>query len=138
MHNHTELFARQEEKPIINIQNEQHFNPQPRFISSNVVISMAERKNKRETEELEEIETEENGFLIQPTQVEVGSGYTMSVSYDEHDKPIVDVKTYGEVNLSHLRREILKAFPNAQIRQLNQSRTILVAKKHKKKRKPTK
>jgi hypothetical protein len=98
---------------------------------------MTERKNKRETEELE-IETEENGFLIEPTQVEVGSGYTMSVSYDEHDKPIVDVKTYGEVNLSHLRREILKAFPNAQIRQLNESRSILVARKSKKKSKPTK
>jgi hypothetical protein len=98
---------------------------------------MTERKNKRETEELE-IETEENGFLIEPTQVEVGSGYTMSVSYDEHDKPIVDVKTYGEVNLSHLRREILKAFPNAQIRQLNENRSILVARKSKKKSKPTK
>jgi hypothetical protein len=96
---------------------------------------MVERKNKRETEE---IETEENGFLIEPTQVEVGSGYTMSVSYDEHDKPIIDVKTYGEVNLSHLRREILRAFPDAQIRQLNQSRSILVARKHEKKRKPAK
>jgi hypothetical protein len=137
MHNHTELFAGQEGKPLINIQDKQHFNPQSQFTSSNVVTSMAERKNKRETEELEEIETEENDFLIQPAQVEVGSGYTMSVSYDEHDKPIIDVKTYGEVNLSHLRREILRAFPDAQIRQLNQSRSILVAKKHKKKRKPS-
>jgi hypothetical protein len=99
---------------------------------------MAERKQKRETEEVEEIETEENGFLIRPTQVEIGSGYTMAVSYDENDKVIVDVKTYGVVDLAQLRREILRAFPDAKIRKLDQSRSLIVAKKHKKERKSTK
>ena len=99
---------------------------------------MAERKQKRETEEVEEIETGESGFLIRPTQVEIGSGYTMAISYDKNDKVIVDVKTYGEVDLGQLRREILHAFPEAKIRKLDQGRSIIVAKKHKKKRKPTK
>lgn len=94
---------------------------------------MAEKKHKRESESLIELDSEELGFVLEPTQVEVGSGYTVSVSYDEDEKPIIDVKTYGEVDMAKLRKEIERIFPNAQIRQLNQTQTVTIVKKRKRK-----
>ena len=95
---------------------------------------MPERKHKREPESLIELDTKELGFILEPTEVEVGSGYTISVSYDENEKPIIDVKTYGEVDTAKIRREIERVFPNAQIRQLNQTRSVTIVKKRKHKR----
>lgn len=95
---------------------------------------MPERKHKREPERFIELDSEDLGFVLEPTQIEVGSGYTVSVSYDEEDKPIVDVKTYGEVDTARLRREIERMFPNAEIRQLDKPQSIIV-KKRKRKRK---
>jgi len=94
---------------------------------------MSERKQKRESEGFIELDSEESGFVLEPTQVEVGSGYTVSVSYDKNEKPIVDVKTYGEVDIAKLRREIERIFPNAQIRQLNQTQSVTIVKKRKRK-----
>ena len=90
---------------------------------------MAERKHKRETEDAET--EEETGFILEPTQLEIGSGYTLSVNYDENEKPIINVKTYGQVDVIKLRREIEKLFPNAQINQLDQGHSITVVKKRK-------
>jgi len=97
--------------------------------------SMSERKHKRETEEIIELGTEETGFLLEPAHVELGSGYTLAIDYDENDKPVIDVKTYGEVNMTHVRREISKIFPDARIRQLAQTNVVTLARKTKKKRK---
>jgi hypothetical protein len=94
---------------------------------------MPERKHKREPESLIELDSEELGFVLEPTQIEVGSGYTISVSYDENEKPVVDVKTYGEVDFTKLRREIERAYPNAQIRQINQTSSVTIVKKRKRK-----
>ena len=94
---------------------------------------MAEKKHKREPNSLIELDTEELSFVLEPTQIEVGSGYALSVSYDEDEKPIIDVKTYGEVNIAQIRKEIEKLFPNAQIRQLNQTQTVTIVKKRKRK-----
>jgi len=94
---------------------------------------MAERKHKRESNGFIELDAEELGFVLEPTQVEVGSGYTVSVSYDENEKPIIDVKTYGEVDITKLRREIERAFPNAKIRQLSQTQSVTIVKKRKRK-----
>jgi hypothetical protein len=95
---------------------------------------MSERKDKRESKGLIELDSEGLGFVLEPTQVEVGSGYTLSVSYDEDEKPIVDVKTYGEVDISRIRREIERVYPNAQIRQLNQTRSVTIVKRRRRKR----
>jgi hypothetical protein len=94
---------------------------------------MAEKKHKRESESLIELDSEELGFVLEPTQLEVGSGYTVSVSYDENEKPIIDVKTYGEVDIAKLRKEIERIFPNAQIRRLNQTQSVTIVKKRKRK-----
>lgn len=95
---------------------------------------MPERKHKREPERFVELDSEDLGFVLEPTQVEVGSGYTVSVSYDEEDKPILDVKTYGEVDTAKLRREIERMFPNAEIRQLDKPQSIIVRKRKRKRK----
>jgi len=94
---------------------------------------MTERKQKRESNSIIELDSEELGFILEPTQIEVGSGYTVSLSYDENEKPIINVKTYGEVDTAKLRKEIKRAFPDAQIRQLSQTRSVTIAKKRKRK-----
>jgi len=94
---------------------------------------MAEKKHKREANDLIELDPEELGFVLEPAQVEIGSGYTVSVNYDENEQPVIDVKIYGEVNTTKLRKDIKKMFPNAQIRQLNQTQTVTIVKKHKRK-----
>jgi hypothetical protein len=94
------------------------------------------QRNKREEPPIE-LNQEESNFTLEPAKIEVGSGYAVSVHYDENEKPIIDVKTYGKVDPAKLRREIERVFPNARIRQLNQTpHTVTIAKKdHKKKRK---
>jgi hypothetical protein len=39
---------------------------------------MAERKHKRGSEEVSELD-EDAGILLEPTQIELGSGYTLAV-----------------------------------------------------------
>lgn len=95
---------------------------------------MAEKKQKRESNSFIELENEEAGYVLKPVQVEVGSGYTVSATYED-EKQVVDVKTYGKVDVSKLRREIEKAFPNAQIRQLSQTGPVTVVAKRRVKRK---
>jgi hypothetical protein len=96
---------------------------------------MAERKNKRGSENAVTLDSEEVSFVLEPNHVEVGSGYTVAVNYDEDERPIVDVKTYGQVDIAQLRRDIGRAFPNAQIRRLNQARSVTVTKAKKRKEK---
>lgn len=96
---------------------------------------MAERKNKRALENAVTADSEEVSFILEPNHVEVGSGYTVAVSYGEDERPIVDVKTYGQVDIAQLRRDIGRAFPNAQIRRLNQARSVTVAKVKQRKKK---
>lgn len=97
-----------------------------------------DRKPKREPEEPVEIETDDTRFLLEPAQVELGSGYTIKLAYDENDKPIIDIKTYGQVDIPKIRREIARIYPRAQIRQLSQESTTIIAKATKKKHKPRK
>lgn len=93
---------------------------------------MAERKTKRD-ESLIELDPEEAGFILEPAKIEVGSGYALSIRYDENEKPIVDIKTYGKVDMEKVRKEIGKIFPNAKIRNLAQPQTLTLVKKRKKK-----
>ena len=93
---------------------------------------MAERKHKRGSEDIAELD-EDAGIVLEPAQIELGSGYTLAVSYDENERPVVDIKTYGQVDFARLRREIEGVFPNAQIRQKGQPQTVTIAKKNKKK-----
>ncbi len=99
---------------------------------------MAEHKTKRGSGNIIALDSEDSSFILEPTQVEVGSGYTVAVSYDENEKQIIDVKTYGEVDVTKLRREIERIFPNARIRQLNPKQSVTIVKKRKRKHKSKK
>ena len=90
---------------------------------------MAERKHKRGSEDIAELDGDA-GMLVEPVQVELGAGYTLAVRYDECERPVVDVKTYGRVDMERLRLEIEGVFPNARIRHNESSRTFVVSKKN--------
>lgn len=92
---------------------------------------MSEKKHKREPESrpVELGLPEDWGFVLEPAKIEVGSGYAISLSYDEEGNPIVDVKTYGEVDSVKIRRDIERLYPNAQIRHLNEEPTVTVVRK---------
>jgi len=91
---------------------------------------MSDRKNKRTTEEPSSmgIEQEQAEFTLEPAKIQIGSAYTLTVNYD-HETPIVNVKTYGKIDTQKMRQEILKAFPNAEIR-TDKPKTITIAKKN--------
>ena len=55
-----------------------------------------------------------------------GSGYSISVTYDEKGKPVVKVQTYGEVDAAELRRDILQRYPGATIEGLEKQPLIRV------------
>jgi len=97
---------------------------------------MSERKNKRAAENI--AGSEEMTFIVEPVHVEIGSGYTVAISYDEEQRPILDIKTYGQVDITQLRRDIARAFPNAQIRRLNQTGSVAVIKAKREKSKTKK
>ena len=100
------------------------------------MIVMIERKSKRASEvENAEEDSEEDSFLVEPTHVEVGAGYTVAVSHDEHEREVVDVKTYGQVDMSTLRKEIQRVFPDAEIRRFNQADSVTVIRTGKRKNK---
>jgi len=96
--------------------------------------NMAEHKHKRTSENLIELDPEESSYVLEPTQVELGAGYTVSIKYDENEKPIIDIKTYGQVDMTKLRKEIERAFPNAQIKHLNQPQPVIVTRKRQKRK----
>lgn len=88
---------------------------------------MSERKNKRESENIVEVEAEETNVVLEPTQLEIGSGYTLAVRFDEDQRPVVAVKTYGQVDLAQISREIARIFPDARIRHTNETRSVRMA-----------
>ncbi|MGB9960585.1 MAG: hypothetical protein ACPLKQ_08770 [Candidatus Bathyarchaeales archaeon] len=90
---------------------------------------MPERKHKREPAGPIELSLENLEFVLEPAEIELGSGYVISLNYDEEGTPIVDVKTYGKVDSAKLMKEVTCLYPNAHIRQLNQEPTVTVVKK---------
>ncbi len=99
---------------------------------------MFDQKNKNETEAPSDLNTEESSFTFEPAQVEIGSGYTLQISRDQNEHPVVDIKTYGKIDMQKVRRDIERNFPNAHIRQMGQSAVITVVKASKKKPKTRK
>lgn len=44
-----------------------------------------------------------------------GSGYSISVTYDDTGKPVVHVKTRGDIDVAELCRDIEQRYPRARI-----------------------
>lgn len=96
---------------------------------------MIDRRQKHRPKSTVELDIAETCFVLEPTQVEVGSGYMVTVDYDEEEEQVVEIKTYGHVDLVQLRREIRRIFPDAKIRRLNHTQSVVIAKRDMKKRK---
>ncbi len=85
---------------------------------------MSKRKRKRPFFDL--FDFDEEDFLFGREPVEGGSGYSISVTYDESGKPVVQVKTHGDVNVTELRRDIEQRYPGARIEGLEKKPLIRI------------
>lgn len=84
---------------------------------------MPERRRKRRFFDIFGFGEEEFPFG-QPA--EGGSGYSISVSYDERGKPVVRVETYGDVDVAELRKDIEQRYPGARIEGLEKQPLIRI------------
>ena len=55
-----------------------------------------------------------------------GSGYSISVSYDDKGKPVVKAQTQGDVDVGQLRRDIEQRYPGARIEGLEKPALIRI------------
>jgi len=91
---------------------------------------MPERKRKRRFFDLFGFDKED--FLFEePTKS--GSGYSISVTYNEKGKPVVQVKTYGDVDTAELRKDIEQRYPGAKIEGLEKKPLIRIIDEEEKK-----
>jgi len=98
---------------------------------------MSKRKRSRRFFDLFDLDKED--FLFEQEHVEGGSGYSISVTYDEGGKPVVRVETYGNVDVMELRRDIEQRYPGARIEGLEKQPLIRVVDEgEKEKKKKTK
>lgn len=100
---------------------------------------MSEKKQKQEPSSPVGLSPAEDWvFVLEPAKIEIGSGYTISLNQDEDGNPIINVKTYGDVDLAKIKRHIECLYPNAQIRHVNEEPTVTIVKKSPRKRKTEK
>ncbi|KPV64102.1 MAG: hypothetical protein AOA66_0416 [Candidatus Bathyarchaeota archaeon BA2] len=85
---------------------------------------MSERRRRRRFFDLSGFDEED--FLFGREPAEGGSGYSISVTYDEKGKPVVQVKTYGDVDMAELRRDIEQRYPGAKIEGLEKKPLIRI------------
>jgi len=85
---------------------------------------MSEKKRKRPFFDI--FGFDEEDFLFGREPAEGGSGYSISVTYDEKGKPVVHVKTYGDVDVAELRRDIEQRYPGARIEGLEKKPLIRI------------
>jgi len=64
--------------------------------------------------------------FLRSEPVKGGSGYSMSVTYDEKGKPVVRVQTYGDFDAAELRTDIEQKYPGARIEGLEKQPLIRV------------
>lgn len=85
---------------------------------------MPEKKRKRQFFDI--FGFDEKDFLFGREPAEGGSGYSISVTYDEKGKPVVQVKTHGDVDVAELRRDIEQQYPGARIEGLEKKPLIRI------------
>ena len=89
---------------------------------------MTNRKSKRPEANSVEGTMTEHPFFLEPAQVEIGSGYTLKINYDENDDAVLDIKTYGQVDTTWLRHELKRAFPKIHVHRFSQATSGTVLK----------
>jgi len=84
-------------------------------------------KEKRKRGFFDVFSFNEEDFVLEPKSFsEGGSGYSVSVTYDEKGKPIVKVQTHGDVDVAELRKDIEQRYPGAKIEGLEKQPLIRV------------
>jgi len=69
----------------------------------------------------------EEGFFSEPKCLSKGgTGYSISVTYDEKGKPMVKVQIHGDVDMAELRRDIEQRYPGAKIEDLEKQPLIRI------------
>ncbi|NIO37351.1 hypothetical protein GTO27_06565 [Candidatus Bathyarchaeota archaeon] len=86
---------------------------------------MPERKRKKKGI-FDLFEFGEEDFLFGKEPARGGSGYSISMTYDAEGQPLVKVKTHGNVDVAHLRRDIEQRYPGARIEGLEKKPLIRV------------
>jgi len=87
---------------------------------------MPERRRRNEILDSDFPCSEDN--LSESKSLELGSGYSILLDYVS-EAPIVYVKTYGEVDLVSLRKEIGRHYPGAKIEGLTSKAPVRVTQK---------
>ena len=97
---------------------------------------MSEKKKKRGFFDI--FDFEEEDFPFNDSFQREGSGYSISVTYDEHGKPVVRAKTHGDINATELRKDLEEKYPGARIEGLEEKPLIRIVSKEEepKKEKP--
>lgn len=85
---------------------------------------MPKRKKKRRFFDI--FGFDEEDFLFGQEPVKGESGYSISVTYDNSGKPVVQVQTRGDVNTTELRRDIEQQYPGARIKGLEKKPLIKI------------
>ena len=66
-------------------------------------------------------------MLFEPKSFsEAGSGYSISVTYDDKGRHVVKVQTHGNVDMAELRRDIERRYPGAKVEGLEKQPLIRV------------
>ena len=94
---------------------------------------MSKRKRKKRFFDL--FGFDEEDFLFGKETAEGGSGYSISVTYDGTGKPVVHVKTHGDIDVAELRRDIEQQYPGAKIEGLKKQPLIRVVDEEKEEKK---
>lgn len=94
---------------------------------------MSRRKRKRRFFDL--FNFDEEDFLFGREPIEGGSGYSVSVTYDEGGRPVVRVETHGDADVTELRKDIEQRYPRARIEGLEKQQLIRIVDEKEDKRK---
>ena len=86
---------------------------------------MPERKRKKKGI-FDLLDFREEDFLFGKEPTRGGSGYSISMTYDDGGKPVVKVKTHGNIDVTELRRDIERRYPGARIEGLEKKPLIRV------------
>ncbi len=84
---------------------------------------MSKRKRKKRFFDLFDFNED---FPFGKELAEGGSGYSISVTYNDTSKPVVHVKTRGDIDVAELRRDIEQQYPGARIEGLEKRPLIRV------------
>ena len=88
------------------------------------VEKMDDKRPRKSSPDSADLDEPESLLLTEPDPIEIASGYSISVRYDNEGRPMIYVKRYGDVDTRGLRREIERTYPGAHIQGLESPSAI--------------